>query len=157
MCMKCVVLVYTIAEFSSMAFDSEISLQELEDSDWDGAVSSSILIRAQRTAETIDWNTIPEDQVVLGSELLAFVKEDKVELPKLELESVKSPANKKPKHGPLADATSRFRNSSSVTDDNKLATISKGFVPDTGVNGGMVSILTMKCPKMFLSVETQQH
>ena len=114
-----------------MAFDSEISLEELEDSDWDGAVSSSILIRAQRTAETIDWDAIPEDQLLLGPELLAFVKEDKVELPKLELEPVKPPVCKKPRRGPLADATSRFGNSSAVTDDNKLATISKGFVPDT--------------------------
>ena len=43
-----------LAELKSMPFDSEISIQELEYSDWDGAVSSSILILAQRTAETID-------------------------------------------------------------------------------------------------------
>ena len=49
-----------------MAFDSEISLEELEDSDWDGAVSSSILIRTQCTSETIDWDAIPEDQLLLS-------------------------------------------------------------------------------------------
>ena len=107
-----------------MAFDSEVSLQELEDSDWDEEVSTSILIQAQRNSETINWDVIPEDQLVLGPELLAFVKEDKAELPKLELEP---PACKKPKRGPLVDVSSRFGNSSAVTDDDQLATISKGF------------------------------
>ena len=104
-----------------MAFDSEISLQELEDSDWDEEVSTSILIQAKRNSETINWDVIPEDQLVLGPELLAFVKEDKAELPKLELEPVKPPARKKPKRGPLADVSSRFGNLSAVTnDDNNL-------------------------------------
>ena len=46
-----------------MAFDSEISLQELEDSDWDEEVSTSILIRAQHNSETINWDVIPEDEL----------------------------------------------------------------------------------------------
>ena len=55
---------------------SDISVDELEDNDWDGAVSASLMIQAQQEAENIDWDAIPSDQLVLGPELLSFVKDD---------------------------------------------------------------------------------
>ncbi len=52
-----------------MALDFSDALKDLED-DWDDVVSTSIMLRAERDALNIDWDAIPADQLILGTELL---------------------------------------------------------------------------------------
>ncbi len=107
-----------------MALDfSDITPEDLEN-DWDDVISTSIMLRAERDAANIDWDAIPSDQLVVGTEVLSYISKPR--------------KAKRAKHQELQDVTncavfeasssaSRFGNT--VTDSTSLATASKGFVP----------------------------
>ena len=100
-----------------MSFDfSDISVDELEDNDWDGAVSAYLMIQVQREVENIDWDAMPSDQLVLGPELLSFVKDDS-----------KPPPRKKAKQQPLLDSMRKFQNRSGFTPEETDAAKTASF------------------------------
>ena len=49
-----------------------ITLKDLEN-DWDDVISTSIMLRAERDAANIDWDAIPSDQLVVGTEVLSYI------------------------------------------------------------------------------------
>ncbi len=62
-----------------MALDLDFSDVTVEDlDDWEEVVSTSIMLRAEKDAAKIDWDAIPPDKLILGTEALSYVSKPRL-------------------------------------------------------------------------------
>ena len=119
----------------------DVTVEDLDD--WEEVVSTSIMLRAEKDAAKIDWDAIPPDQLILGTEALSYVSKPRLA--------------KRVKHQELQDVTncaasssasrstgvSRF--GSTLTNLTSLATASKGFVPANTKNNTSWALRVFYC------------
>ncbi|XP_064387890.1 zinc finger MYM-type protein 2-like [Halichondria panicea] len=127
-----------------MALDLDFSDVTVEDlDDWEEVVSTSIMLRAEKDAAKIDWDAIPTDKLILGTEALSYVSKPRLakRVKYQELQDVTNCAASF--SASISTGASRF--GSTVTNLTSLATASKGFVPANTKNNTSWALQVFYC------------